>query len=130
MKKFLLILILISYSIASFGVSVNYFYCCGKLKTVSFSEIKPAKNCKSKIKKGCCAGKKCCKNVTVTVKLKTDQKSSDKINFNFETQELPVVVFSDNYTYPELSLLTSANQYIHPPGNLPKRSILFCMFRI
>lgn len=130
MKKFLLILLLISYSIASFGVSVNYFYCCGKLKTVSFAEIKPAKECKGKLKKACCAGKKCCKNVTVTVKLKADQKSTDKLNFQFETPASPFIVFSDNYTFSELSLLTPSNQFVHPPGNLPKRTILFCVFRI
>jgi len=67
-----------SYSIASFGVSLNYFYCCGKLKTVSLALKTEDRDCKGKAKKGCCDNK------TVTIKLKVDQqKSSDQSTIHF-----------------------------------------------
>ena len=37
MKKIAILLLLSIYSLASFGIGVNSFYCCGKLKSVTLS---------------------------------------------------------------------------------------------
>lgn len=60
MKRFSIILLLSIYSMATFGVSLKQFYCCGKLKSLTFSII--AENGKEKCglgdnKEGCCKTK-------------------------------------------------------------------------
>ncbi|WP_460767228.1 HYC_CC_PP family protein [Niabella terrae] len=126
MKRLLIIAILISYSIASFGVSLNYFYCCGKLKTVSFKINTEEKNCKVK------TGKGCCNNKTVTVKLKTDQKSQEQTALHFNAPLSPVILHTENYMVSNIAINSNITQLCKrpPPGILPSRNILFCVFRI
>ena len=46
MKKIILILLLIVYTSATFGIGVNQFYCCNKLKSISIAFIiSEEKNC-------------------------------------------------------------------------------------
>ncbi len=56
MKKLVLILLIITYSMSSFGVSSKEFYCCGKLKSVSLSLVNTgtAKCSKGGLEDGCC----------------------------------------------------------------------------
>ena len=56
MKKFALILLICMYTLSSFGVSVNQFYCCGKLKTtsLSFIHVVTEKCGNQKMMGGCC----------------------------------------------------------------------------
>ena len=56
MKKVALILLIITYSMSSFGVSLKEFYCCGKLKSVSVSLVntEKAKCNKGGLEDGCC----------------------------------------------------------------------------
>ena len=125
-KRILVILILTAYSIASFGVSVNYFYCCGVLKTVSLKANTEEKNCKTKTNKGCCDNK------TVTLKLKTDQKSVDQTIFHFTTPLSPAILHIDSYSFSNIANNGNVNQLYKrpPPDNLPSRQILFCVFRL
>ncbi len=127
MKRFLVILILMTYSIASFGVSLNYFYCCGKLKTVSLALKTEDKDCKGKAQKGCCDNK------TITIKLKVDQqKSSDQSTIHFAAPLSPVILHIDNYTVLNIANNGNINPLNKrpPPDNLPSRQILFCVFRL
>lgn len=59
MKKVALILLIGIYSLSSFGFSINGFYCCGSLKTISVSLSTETKdNCiKGGNSKGCCKTK-------------------------------------------------------------------------
>jgi len=58
MKKIALILLISAYSLATMGLSLKQFYCCGKLKSVTISLTQDAKNCSSSNeKKGCCDNK-------------------------------------------------------------------------
>ncbi len=76
MKKLLLIGLLLCYGLASFGVSLNYFYCCGKLKSVTIAvNANNEDDCTGP------KGKGCCDNKTVTLKIKTVQKNNDNLNF-------------------------------------------------
>jgi hypothetical protein len=126
-KKILVIAILICYSVASFGVSLNYFYCCGKLKTVSLAPQKSAgENCKSK-------SKGCCKNKTVTIQLKVDQKETDQFVYHFDKLLSFIPHFSSGNS--QLFNLTECYKLSQlykkpPPSSFPSRDILFCIFRI
>jgi hypothetical protein len=125
-KRILVIAILISYSIASFGVNLNYFYCCGKLKTVSLVVNTEERYCKSK------STKSCCDNKTVTIKLKTDQKNSDQTTIHLTAQLSPSILHKDNYTVTDIASNGNINPlYKSPPtDNLPSRQVLFCVFRL
>lgn len=59
MKQVSLILLLTIYSLSIFGVSLKEFYCCGKLKSVSFAIADDSKDkCgKGDSKDGCCKTK-------------------------------------------------------------------------
>ena len=126
MKRIVVILFLISYSIASFGVSLNYFYCCGKLKTVSFAVNTAPNNGETKSKKGCCDHR------TVIYKLKTDQKNTESASYDFNA---PLSVFTvHQFNYHGADLFPAQNVtplYKRPPPfELPSRKILYCIFRI
>ena len=126
MKRILVITLLISYSIASFGVNLNYYYCCGKLKTVSVAVNTEEKTYKTKTSKGCCENKK------VSLKLKIDQKNSDQTTYHFTAQVSPVILHSNNYTVIGIpnNVHLKAFYTRPPPENLPSRQVLFCVFRI
>lgn len=126
MKRILIIAILITYAISSFGVSINYFYCCGKLKTVSFTHDTKEKNCKSK------SGKGCCKNETVIVKLNADQKNSDQTSFQFASAVTATISPATYYDVINLSNAGNVNLFYKrpPPDLFTSKRILYCIFRI
>ncbi|UEG48662.1 hypothetical protein LK994_08435 [Ferruginibacter lapsinanis] len=126
MKRLLLIAILITYSISSFGVSINYFYCCGKLKSVSLTPDIKEEKCKAR------SGKGCCKNETVVIKLTTDQKNTDQTSFQLAPAVLAVILHpTDNIV---INFTGAGNTDLFykcpPPDLLPSRRILYCIFRI
>ena len=59
MKKGAVILLLLIYSMSTFGVSLKEFYCCGKLKSVSIviADIEKDKCNKAAKEEGCCKTK-------------------------------------------------------------------------
>jgi hypothetical protein len=125
-KKLFSIAILICYGIASFGVSINYFYCCGKLKTISLVAAIDQKSCNAKSERGCCNKK------TVTIKLKIDQKESILPDYHFGMPiSVPLPHLADYICGSILPDLKIDPLYKRPPpGNLPSRQILFSIFRI
>ena len=126
-KRILVLAILICYSIASFGVSVNYFYCCGKLKTVSLVDKSTEQNCKGKKKKACCNNKK------VRIQLKEDQQQNTA-NTNYEIVAPFAFAILPEHDFFISNHVVEKKQpvlYKRPPPNLfPSRNILFCVFRI
>jgi hypothetical protein len=54
-------------------MTVNFHYCCGKLKKVEFSSAQI--DCGMKMKRS--TGKKCCDNKQLDLKVKDDQKISE-----------------------------------------------------
>lgn len=59
MKKAAIILLICVYSLATMGFSLKQFYCCGKLKSITFSLPHQAKDkcAKGNDKSGCCDSK-------------------------------------------------------------------------
>lgn len=125
-KRIVVLTILVCYSIASFGVSVNYFYCCGKLKTVSLDDKSTEQNCKGKKKKACCNNKK------VRIQLKVDQKESTQINYEMVAPIVAAIL--PEYGFVVTNSIVACQQptlYKRPPPcTIPSRNILFCVFRI
>lgn len=126
MKRILVILILISYSVASFGVSLNYFYCCGVLKGVSLRVNTEEKIWKTK------TGKGCCDNKTVTLKLKVDQKNTEQTSFKIDNSLSPAILQTHDCEVIYIATSGNINSLYKrpPPPYLPSRNILFCVFRI
>ena len=126
MKKVLVVAILISYSIASFGVSINYFYCCGKLKTVSLTTKTGEETYKSKSTNGYA------RNLTVTIKIMADQKIDNQTTYHFAASTSPFILHSDNYNILNIASSGNINQLYKrpPPDNLPSRQLLYFVFRI
>ncbi|MBS1759842.1 MAG: hypothetical protein JST23_06925 [Bacteroidetes bacterium] len=127
MKKLLVILLLISYSVASYGVTLNYFYCCGKLKTVSINEIKKEdNNCPGK------KNKKCCKYKKVQIKLKADQKQTPKVDFTIHAPSIVAPIPQNTLiAYTLIEHPISIIQLQKPPPLYPEGSnIYYCVFKI
>ena len=136
MKKLLVLLLLMAYTVANAGVSLNYFYCCGKLKSVSFT---PRKATPKKCSRMAGSNKrKCCENKVVTFQLKSDQKQADEKSGNTCFKTVPV---SDNPGLPaELFFVNVTGQFQlsrlatpvpkKPLLHFPSRQICFSVFRI
>ena len=72
MKKIALILMISMYAFSSFGIGIKQFYCCGKLKSTSFSFIQDAKKL--------CKESGCCKTTFHSLKIKDSHIGTDAIN--------------------------------------------------
>ncbi len=126
-KKFSIIVVLFFYSLTSFGVSVNYFYCCGKLKEVSIKLDQPPVHEKCPMK----GDKDCCKNKTVELKLTSQQEASQPILF--EPLLLATILSSPTFDWgsPLISQgLFSQLQNRPPPLARTSLNILHSNFRI
>ena len=126
LKKLSLILLLIVYGLSSSGMTVNFHYCCGKLKKVEFSSVQV--ECGMKMKHS--SSKKCCDNKQVHLKVKDDQKITEGVTPAFKAISLPIS-FSDlsfahfvsggNYLIPSI---------FAPPPLLKQLYIFHCVYRI
>jgi len=110
MKKFIVLAVLMVYGFAAFGVSLNYFYCCGKLKEVSIQLNTPVDHkCPMK------GGIDCCKNKKVEAKISADQNFSQQISFEpLDFSLLVSDVYSIDFQKPVFE-----NQYITSYLNIP-----------
>ena len=117
------------YGFASFGVSLNYFYCCGKLETVSLAIANVQEetgHCPMGDKNGCC------QNKTVNHKISVDQTAQSTLFYNFlqfAPAVLPVPFFlaRENILFATLTVPA----YKKPPPVLPDTDIVFLsVFRI
>lgn len=124
MKRLSILAMLIFYTVASFGISVDYINCCGKLKAVSLSaELAPQGIMPD--------SKKCCKSKKIVLKINNDQKIINQVLL-----EAPVafavipspsfpVPFTENYRSVTAEHFSDSS----PPPHLD-RQVLFCHFRI
>lgn len=130
MKKVVAILLLIIYTTASFGFSVKQFYCCGKLKSISFAVSRDAKEkCSKGNEKG-----GCCQNKYLTFKVKDNYVAADNV-VNPAKHFAHLYVFTPFYQSPDFSTFRQINTVLNP-GNAPPLNygvqvyILNCTYRM
>lgn len=126
MKKLIVFAILIGYSVASFGIGFNYFYCCGKLKSVTVRVNVEDKDGGNKTSKGCCNHKK------VILKLKLAQKGTNSVSYQFHPPLSVATIPGDSYiSSTSLAELKTSSLYLHsPPKRMTSFNVLYCVFRI
>lgn len=128
MKKILVILLLTMYGMSSFGMTVNFHYCCGKLKKVALTSIKtdlcdmePAAQIEME---------DCCRDEALTLKIKDVQAPSAIYHASS---------FSDITFLParELAIadvphrgIIHVPKYFLPPPLRKDFTSLYCVYRI
>ncbi len=128
MKKIAIILLLSIYAISSFGIGIQQFYCCGKLKVTSFTLVQYAKET-------CEKGNQmsgCCKTKFQSFKIKDTHIAADAVSN-------PVKYFSDHLVSTssfENGTLADKQIVVNNPSHAPPLNyglpiyILHCTYRI
>ena len=128
MKQISLILLLKIYALATFGVGINHFYCCGKLKSsdISFVQQGTEKCAKGDQTDGCC------KTEYQSVKVKDSHVVAEEMT-------VPAKHFNDVHIFHSS---TAFAELINSPQNIANSShappfsrsvpayILNCIYRI
>lgn len=128
MKKGYAILLLLFYSLATFGIGLKEHYCCGKLKsvTIGFVAIEKHKCSKDNQAPGCC------KSIIQNIKVKDDQVTSTEIQVpakaSIELHNVLSLWQSLFFISPQFK---AAESYHSPPSssNVPI-NIYNCVYRI
>jgi len=126
MKKLFAISLLMIYGLSSFGITVNFHYCCGKLKTVQLSNVEK-KNCGMQKKM---AGKMCCGDKTFELKVKSDYNTLACYTLSPISPAILPASYPEQIFNTQYSILNT--QYLQPPslGSPPPLYILHCIYRI
>src|SRR5687767_558854 len=128
MKKVALILLMAVYGLATFGVGISKFYCCSKLKSVSFSF--------AEFDKGDCKvnniNSNCCEEKTQHIKVKDAHKASVENNFSPKPFPLPDTNYTStqNFFFKSQQVLITYNIHGPPVFNNKPIHILNCVYRI
>ncbi len=125
MKKCIAIILSILYLAYSGGVTVNTFYCCGKLAKTSFFNADASAKCPVKSgKKGCCESK------SQIFKIKDSYSSAQKLIIGNNPNGFDVsyitpldIFFSHSDTYRKLSFVDTRE---HAP---PLNGSLYLVYR-
>jgi len=124
LKKIVIIFLLMVYGLSSSGMTLQFHYCCGKLKSIQLSAV-TEKQCGMKHSM---FNKPCCNDKQVEFKLKGDQKS-EQAKFVFFVPPCP--------EKPEVFLIfqpvSSASlipEIFTPPPLTNPLYILHCVYRI
>ena len=111
MKKVAIILLINIYALSVFGFSLKQFYCCGKLKTVSFviSENVNAKCSKGDDKSDCC------KTKIQHYKVKDNHFATDflnsSVNHSYDPFTFPAYIQKIHFSFQQ----TKISNYTHAP---------------
>ena len=114
------------YGLSSTGMTVNFHYCCGKLKKVEFSSTQV--DCGMKMKHS--SGKKCCDNQEVEFKVKADQKITESGKTVIKDVAISSSFSSFAFVNPIHSKTLIPSVFAPPPvANYPLY-VLNCIYRI
>jgi hypothetical protein len=125
MKKLVAIVLLLVYGLSSSGMTLQFNYCCGKLKSVKLTPVKDSE-CGMAHSMG---SKKCCDSKQLELKIKADQKLEQSGKFVFS---LPLLQKQEHSV--AVAHLAAANEiapevFAPPPLQKPL-FVLFCVYRI
>lgn len=127
MKKLFVILLLMVYGTASFGATVHFHYCCGKLKSVDFTPPKEKDCGMGKINMG---SKKCCDNKQVELKLKSEQDASKVYQSSFHVDAVQPIHQAYYVSTPFENKKLLPEVFAPPPTTSNPLFILNSVFRI
>jgi hypothetical protein len=124
-KRIAVILLVIIYSASVYGVTINKFYCCGKLASVSLSADH---QCKSD---GKAVGSACCKTIKESFKVK-DNHFSAKTDLTLKSSFALVIPVFFIPASPERITLREVSAYNSqaPPVQRDPLYILYSNYRI
>lgn len=129
MKKFLSIILAVVYLVLVSGITLQLHYCGGKLSSVKVTLVDNNHSCScgsKTMKKGCC------KNQSVYVKVKGDQKSSNNSIISFDNAksialQLPFIIRN----LPLVQYSSIISNYHEPPPRYSNSLLIFnSTFRI
>lgn len=127
MKKFATIFLISIYTLSVVGLAVNKFYCCGKLKSVSFftnpNHLKAEKQFKTE---------GCCKNEKQSLKVKDSHVLSGKVELNTKNFTLVPQGFFNSELLISSSVTNQLTYHIKaPPVYSDSPAYIFnCTYRI
>ncbi|MDI3320019.1 HYC_CC_PP family protein [Pinibacter soli] len=134
MKKFAALILFCVYSLASLGIGIEQFYCCGKLKstvaTLFHTSRQSEKNCPPAM---AASMKNCCKKNIITLQVKDSHIASD-VKFSFAKFQFESI-FQQFFLLPEAQIIPSANSLCYyskapPPSRNIPLYIQYCAYRI
>ena len=126
LKKFLVILLLMVYGLSSTGMTVNFHYCCGKLKKVEFSSSQV--ECGMKMKHS--SSKKCCDSKQVELKVKADQKITEGAKTVSKIVAVSNLSPDFSFSSPLYGKSLIPSVFAPPPLANHQLYILHCIYRI
>jgi hypothetical protein len=125
-KRIAVILLLLIYTASVYGITIDKFYCCGKLASVSLSVSSASKSdCKAT------SGSDCCKTVKANFKVKDNHVSAKteltlKNSFALVIPEFSIPALAERITLKEVSAYNSQA----PPVQRAPLYILYSNYRI
>jgi len=124
LKKLVVIFLLTVYALSSSGMTLQFHYCCGKLKSIQLTPV-TEKQCGMKHSM---FSKPCCSDKQVEFKLKGDQKSEQAkfVFFILAPLEKPEASFN---LQPTVSKAIIPEIFAPPPLTNPLY-IFYCTYRI
>ncbi|MEO6071061.1 MAG: hypothetical protein ABIN57_04440 [Chitinophagaceae bacterium] len=127
MKKIGVILLLLVYATSSFGVSVSFQYCCGKLKSVDFAQ--PQENFCGSHASHQMGSKPCCDSKQIHFKIKTEQTAATVFQFSFPSYAVlnkqPLF-----YVFSSIEPKKEFPEVFAPPSFYKNLNHLYCHYRI
>lgn len=126
MKRIAVILLLLIYTASIYGITINKFYCCGKLADVSLSVNAPSKgDCKAT------NNSDCCKTVKTNFKVKDNHVSTKTDLILKNSFALVIPAFSISASAKRITLkVVSAYDSQAPPVQRNPLYVLYSNYRI
>lgn len=126
MKKIFVISLMLIYGTSSFGMTVYFHYCCGKLKTI---DLVPAERVCKMTKAHKMNANPCCESKEVNLKINDDHSLSKIITSAWQPVVLNISYFG-NINVHWLDLHQRVPEIFSPPPLPADLNKLHCVYRI
>jgi hypothetical protein len=124
LKKVIALLLVFAYAISVYGVSVNRFYCCGQLSTVSIAKTAQL-NCPNK------SDPSCCKTTKQEFKIKDNHVFTKTSSIVYVQFALIIAEYYFQIPAENISVKNALAYNSHaPPATQDALYTLFCTYRI
>jgi hypothetical protein len=124
-KKLLTIALLLIYGLSSSGMTLQFNYCCGKLKSIKLTPLAKIA-CDMKQPMG---SKPCCDHRQVDLKIKSDQKAEAGV-YNLFAPTAIIANQSSLVSSPAVISIKVIPEIFAPPPLQNALHILYCIYRI